>query len=238
MIKKEKSCEYSEMASFYDVLYCGKNYQNEVQFINNFINDKVKTLIDLGCGTGEHLKELSKLNSKINLTGLDLNVEMLEVAKNKNKGNFFQGDILDFISNKKFDFAISMFAVLNHLKSYKQFKKALCNTKELLKENGVFIFDLHNPLKNGCKVDEINKIKRFMQWKINKIFGIEKTNITYEINGKTYKAKHTFKIYKINKLKKIIEKKGFKILGIYENYTLNYATEKSKNLQFVLQKNC
>ena len=37
-----------------------------------------------------------------------------------------------------------------------------------------------------------------MKWRICKLFKIEKTKITYIVDGKTFKTSHTFKIYNIN----------------------------------------
>lgn len=42
---------------------------------------------------------------------------MLEVANTRLKSNFYSQNILDINIDKKYDVIISMFAVLNHLKS-------------------------------------------------------------------------------------------------------------------------
>lgn len=72
--------EYKEFVKYYDKFYSKKDYKKEVLFLKNFI-DKEDKIIDIGCGTGMH----ASLLKNYNIDGLDLNKEMLELAKTKNK---------------------------------------------------------------------------------------------------------------------------------------------------------
>jgi len=62
----------------------------------------MKSIVDIGCGTGYGLQALSKCFSEAHLTGLDLADAMLDVAKQQSiQARFVQGDIeaLPFINN-------------------------------------------------------------------------------------------------------------------------------------------
>lgn len=83
---------------------------------------------------------------------------MLKISRQKVKGLFLQANILSFRLNERFDAVISMFAVLNHLKSYKELKLVLENAFNHLKQNGKFIFDLHNPQFSGQKTEAFNNL--------------------------------------------------------------------------------
>ena len=230
----EKNIEYKKMASYYDLLYSKKNYNREVQFIKQFIKNKYTSILDAGCGTGSHAKILKENGFEV--SGFDLNEEMIEVAREKCGENFEVCDILNYNSDRKYDIVICFFAVFNHLKSYREFEKALCNLLEVTSDNGVVIIDLHNPQKNGEKTDTIENIEREMKWRVCKLFNIENSKITYIINGERFVTTHKFKIFKIKKMTKLCRKLNLQF-HFYENYDINStATNSSKNIQLVVTR--
>lgn len=227
-----ENVEYGKMAYAYDSLYANKNYQKEVKFLTKFISND-KSVLDAGCGTGNHAFILSKLG--YNVCGFDKSKEMVDIANQKLSGRFIVADLLNLKLTKKYDAAISMFAVFNHLKNYKEFAAALKGLKSTLNKGGVIIIDLHNPQKNGTKTDECNGVKRIMKWKKNKLSKTEKTEIKYIVNGKEYFYNRKFKIFSINKLKKLAKKQGFHRVDFYSNYSaVTPALSKSKNIQMVI----
>ena len=222
--------EYKEFAKYYDKFYSKKDYQKEVLFLKHFINKNDK-IIDVGCGTGMH----AFLLNDYNIDGLDLNKEMLEIAKTRMNGSLYQQNILDINIDKKYDVVISMFAVINHLKNIDELEKCLVNLKKILKPSGKIIIDLHNPQDSGKKVDSYNNMKRTMIWNYDKETKIEKSSIIFEVNDKTYNDTHTFRIFSIDEIKNICLKIGLKVEKVYENYdVLKEGNIFSKNLQFVI----
>ena len=226
--------EYQEFAKYYDLFYQKKDYQKEVLFLKNFLNHK-DNIIDLGCGTGIHAGLLAKDGYQID--GLDLNKEMLEIAKNRIKGKIYNANILAFSLPKKYDVIISMFAVFNHLKNLNELTQALTNCLHILKDGGKIILDFHNPKKSGQKEDTYDNLTRIMIWHYSKLTKREKTNIMFKINDKTYQDIHTFRIFTINEINKCCHKVGLKVTNVFENYDINKIGNKnSKNLQFIIEK--
>ena len=174
-----KNLEYTKMAYFYDLFYKNKNYKKEVEFICNFIKDKETKILDAGSGTGNHAKILNDLS--YNVFGFDKSQEMVDIANAKINGKFFVSDLLNFKAGEKFDLIMSFFAVFNHLKSYKEFKKALINLKNAINVKGTIIIDLHNPQKSGKKVETVDNITRVMKWKKCSLLNKEFSKITYII---------------------------------------------------------
>ncbi len=226
--------EYKEFAKYYDKFYQNKNYAEEVKFLLNFIN-KNDHVLDVGCGTGIHASLLQE--KEINVEGLDINLEMLNIAKTRLKSNLYLQDILNLNINKKYDVIISMFAVINHLKGTKELEKCLKNLKNILNDQGKIIIDLHNPQNSGHKIDCVNDMTRKMEWNYNKNTKIEESKIIFEIEGKKYVDHHTFRIFTIEEIKECCKKVGLIVKAVYENYNINkYGTNKSKNLQFIIYK--
>lgn len=224
--------EYGKMSKLYDVFYSGKDYKKEALFISKFLKDGA-SILDAGCGTGSHCKELKALGYTTD--GFDLSPDMISIAKEKVSGNFTVASLLDFSSKINYDAIISFFAVFNHLWNYKEFEFALSNLKDHLEPKGIIILDLHNPQQNGSKLDIKDNTHRNMKWRICPLLGKEITKITYTIDGEIFETSHTFKIFKMPRIKKIAEKLGFVNVEFYSNYdTTCIATKKSKNIQVVL----
>ena len=97
---------FDAYASYYDLLYQDKDYQNEIQYIlrtlekNGVSNGNI---LELGSGTGKHAEELAKVG--FNVHGVDLSPLMVNVAnKRKNETSWNQlqfevGDIRNFRVN-------------------------------------------------------------------------------------------------------------------------------------------
>ena len=75
---------YKELAKYYDLLYSWKDYQKESEKIIKLIlkhkKSKGNNLLEVACGTGHHLQYFK---DKFSCFGIDINEEILNVAKNK-----------------------------------------------------------------------------------------------------------------------------------------------------------
>ena len=224
--------EYKEFAKYYDKFYQNKNYKKETEFLKNFINANDK-ILDVGCGTGIHAALLT--DNGFEVDGLDLNKEMLEIAKTRLKTNLYWQNILEIDISKKYNMIISMFAVFNHLKDTDELMRGLMNLKQLLHDGGKIIIDLHNPQSSGSKIDTYDNMTRVMKWNYGRSLKIEKSDIIFEIDGIKYTDTHTFRIFTIDELKECCERVGLKVVNVYENYDINKeGTSTSKNLQFLI----
>ncbi len=140
---------FGSYANFYDLLYRDKDYPAEVDFIEilfkKYAKGTVKTILDMGCGTGGHSLLLTEKG--YNVTGVDRSEAMLSIAEEKARKingsvKFSQVDIRYFDLNKKFDAVISMFAVMGYQITNEDFEKALLSASKHLRPGGLFIFDV------------------------------------------------------------------------------------------------
>lgn len=138
-----------EYSSTYDLLYEEKDYDGECSLIETIIRDHSKipvhSILDLGCGTGNHALRLAERGYQV--TGVDRSKEMLGIATEKaqKKGlncDFQQSDLREFCNHKKYDAVIMMFAVLGYQQENEDVLAALKTVSKHLKKGGVFICDV------------------------------------------------------------------------------------------------
>src|SRR5579871_3905004 len=79
-----KAGVFSQYAQYYDLLYRDKDYAGESRFIDELLRQagvQAGPLLDIGCGTGSHARELARLGWKV--TGIDLSPEMIGLARKR-----------------------------------------------------------------------------------------------------------------------------------------------------------
>jgi SAM-dependent methyltransferase len=138
----------------YDLLYSDKDYEAECDLIESafdkFTSSPVKTILDMGCGTGNHALPLSKRGYRVH--GVDLSQHMLAYAEKKAKTLklqntcvlpvFIQGDLRNIDLGQKFDSVLMMFAVLGYQTSNADVLAALRTARSHLNPGGLFICDV------------------------------------------------------------------------------------------------
>lgn len=128
-------------------LYMHERFREQVCKIFRFLKSRnidfiECKILDVGCGAGDLLRFIAELKGgSDNLYGYDLSEYRIQKAKNLNPNiKYSIGDITKFkIEDLKFDiiFAVDVFM---HLNSLEQIKSSLDNIKNMLSENGVFIW--------------------------------------------------------------------------------------------------
>lgn len=137
-------------ADQYDLLYADKDYEAECDLIEDVFrkygNGEIITILDLGCGTGNHAIPLARRGYEV--TGVDISEDMLTHARAKSNGAcnnrpcFFQGDVRFVDLHKQFDAALMMFAVLGYQTTNEDVLAALSTVSHHLKPGGLFICDV------------------------------------------------------------------------------------------------
>lgn len=134
---------YQGLAKYYDYIYSEKEYQAEVvkleKIIEKYKTSSGKELLDVACGTGSHLKYLIQT---FNCTGVDINPEMLKVAKNKvPEATFIESDMSKLKLNKKFDVIVCLFSSIGYLTTKEKLSKTIQGFSNHLKRGGVVIIE-------------------------------------------------------------------------------------------------
>lgn len=142
---------FGNYSRYYDLLYRDKDYIGEAQFIHWLIQNHAphaQSILELGCGTGNHAMLLAKEGYSIH--GIDLSEEMLQQARDRLSNlppdlashlTFSSGDIRQVRLNQKFDVILSLFHVISYQTTNEDLQSAIATVKEHLKPGGIFIFD-------------------------------------------------------------------------------------------------
>lgn len=135
-------------AEGYDFMYREKDYKAECDLLESIwaeTGTRVKTVLDLGCGTGAHSLELAARGYEV--TGVDISPEMIAIAERKKDEAgavnvaYYVSDIADVDLGREFDAAIMMFNVIGYLADRDQRQAALTNVRKHLDAGSPFVFD-------------------------------------------------------------------------------------------------
>lgn len=98
----------------------------------------IKTVLDIGCGTGILVNVLSRRGYIVD--GIDISLEAIEFAKSHRKGNFYLSSIEGFRSKYKYDLVIAT-QLIEHLRNP---ESLLINVKRLLNLGGYVYVETPN----------------------------------------------------------------------------------------------
>jgi SAM-dependent methyltransferase len=142
-----------EYADQYDLLYHDKDYEAECDLLQEvfrrYANGPVETVLDMGCGTGNHAISLARRGYQV--TGVDRSPDVLMHAQRKAATNlpsairhpptFVRGDVRSVDLGQQFDAILMMFAVLGYQLANDDVLAALHTVHRHLRPGGLFVCD-------------------------------------------------------------------------------------------------
>lgn len=214
---------YRELAKYYDLIYYWKDYKKESIQLKKLISKYKKSfgnsLLEVGCGAGHHLQFLSK---DFKCMGIDINKEILDIARKKNKEVVFkQDDMIKLDLGKKFDIIVSLFSSIGYVKTYENLKKTLINFSNHLNKGGVVIIEpwfTKETFKAGFPhmvtyEDENIKIARLNVSKVRGNISILDMHYLIAEKGKDvkyFRDYHELGLFNTNKTLELMRKVGLK----------------------------
>ena len=137
--KMKSKNTFNKQAEKYDTSDYSKYPRECYPFVLNTINNiPFNKVLDLGCGTGVILKEISSINSDVELFGLDLSENMIAKATQRlgTTANLSVGDA------ENLPYADNTFDLVCCVESFHHYpnpKKALSEINRVLKNGGLFL---------------------------------------------------------------------------------------------------
>ncbi|HDL18998.1 MAG TPA: class I SAM-dependent methyltransferase [Bacteroidetes bacterium] len=141
--------DYKSFARYYDLFLEPIMHRIRRRLVLWVKKYNVKTVLDMGCGTG---KQLSFLPKNLFSFGVDISIHMLAQAGKNAQKKCLRGDVVSLpFPDRSFDLVYSQFAL--HEKDLSVVRKALSEARRILKPNGyLIIVDFANPAGSGLKV--------------------------------------------------------------------------------------
>jgi ubiquinone/menaquinone biosynthesis C-methylase UbiE len=117
---------FTHSARYYDHLYAFKDYAGAAAQITDFVRERrpnARTLLDVACGTGKHLESLQK---DFEVEGLDLNPDLLAVARERLPDvPLHHADMVDFDLGRQFDVVACLFSSIAYVKTLDRMQRAV-----------------------------------------------------------------------------------------------------------------
>lgn len=248
-----KPSHYNKEADTYDTF----NEKNSV-VINaildkTFQKHKVRSILDLSCGTGSQVFWLSRCGYEV--VGVDINAKMLKIAREKarkqnQKLKFIKGDMRS-TQQGVFDAVVTIFNSVGHL-TKKDFLKTMENVYDNLNEAGLYVFDIFN-LDYLQRDNNITKLTIDWQKRVGERIVREIQYSTIDDDGilasydfyfekkdgakpKTSTAVQTLQVYSADQLREMLNASGFKVLSQCDIDGSRFYHAKSERILTVAKK--
>jgi SAM-dependent methyltransferase len=143
---------FLKYSAYYDLLYADKDYAAEAQYVARTLRAAapgVRTLLDLGSGTGRHGRLLAEMGFEVH--GVERSAEMVaeaNAADPPSAGAFSceVGDLRLTRLGRRFDAVTSLFHVISYQTTNQDLQAAFRTAADHLNPGGLFLFDVwHGP---------------------------------------------------------------------------------------------
>lgn len=245
---------FNNYSKYYDLLYKDKDYKAESDYVYACLkktNPTINSVLELGCGSGNHAQHLTKNN--LSITGLERSETMVKEAQNKNIQNFnpIVGDITHFELHQTFDAALSLFHVISYLTDNDSLISCFKSVHQHLNSKGLFLFDIwFTPAVYSQKPE--TRIKRLKNEDISVLRIAESTsdfsnnivNVNFEVHIEDQKTGttevlselHPMRHFSIPELQLLASLTGFEVIQTEEFLTKNTPSDTTWGVCVILQK--
>ena len=237
-----ESKTYTRLAQYYDLIYADKDYEKESEFLKyiftKYSKNKVTSILDVACGTGNHAKTFKKDYFVI---GIDASKDMVDIAKSKvGDVDFFVENMKDFKLDRSFDAVVCLFNSFSYNLTDEEALSSLKNFAGHLEKNGVIAFDvmvenmptteIHTGVKDDLDIARISKWSK----KDKETTQVELVYMTRNKNKVDFHVdNHTLRVYGIHHLKKLMKKAGFGKIRVYNGFERKQYQKGSVSALFV-----
>lgn len=231
---------FKNYAYYYDLLYRDKDYRSEYEYVKSLarLNDvSPRQVVELGCGSGSHACFFAE--DSIDLDGVDISREMLELANAKRSGldkriaprlNFHHGDVRNCRLNLKGELVLSLFHVASYQCSDDDVRDYFTTAREHCSEHGIFIFDFWHgpavlkspPYDRERKIDTVEcSVSRSTKALLDKKNNLVKLDINLEATREdtdkieSINEKHVMRYFFAQELTTLLSEAGLELLNLY-----------------------
>jgi SAM-dependent methyltransferase len=233
-------------SSFYHKLYATRNEQEAAGFIDELIEElkpkKNSSMLDLGCGSGRHSKQLASKGFKV--TGLDLASSSIRTAKEFETDSlkFYRHDMRVPFGKNCFDYVFNFFTSFGYFKSDQENHHAINNISNSLTDDGILVMDYLNVLVAEenlvpSEEKEIDGIIYHIERWTDKKFFFKKITIENMQGEKPIEYIEQVAKFNLSDFDLMFKRNGLRIQKLFGDYDLNqYNSETSPRLIMIVKK--
>jgi SAM-dependent methyltransferase len=134
---------FTGSARYYDALYGKKDYPGEAAKLRTFIGSNMRreprTLLDVACGSARHLAELQ---SSFAIEGVDLNDELLALARARlPEVRFHLADMRSFDLGRRYDVVTCLFSAIGYMTTPEDLNAAIAAMARHVAPGGLLIVE-------------------------------------------------------------------------------------------------
>jgi SAM-dependent methyltransferase len=241
---------YTELAEYYfEIEKPGRKVEEEINFIGEvFKRHKIYTAMDVGCGSGEHVKDLQAMGYKI--LGIDSSSQMIDIAKKRFPHCKFEvGFMEEYKLKQAVDSVVCLFGTFNYLTSNEAIKDFFQVTYKNLKPAGILILDVWNsePIKKikrkplglvaNIRVGDmsIRRNRGFRLTRADDLTMVE-VNYVYNLDQRNIKDKHIMRVFQNTEIERWIRENKFEVLNQFGGYSGEKFRRFGGRILYVLKK--
>ncbi len=139
----ESDAEFVRSAKVYDLLYADKRSAEEADYLvallARFDVHPGASLLEFGCGTGRHAREL--VQRGFSITGIEQSPQMARLAIAQGLSDTLIGDIRSTAVGRHFDAVVALFHVISYQSELDALVETFKNAARHLRPSGLFVFD-------------------------------------------------------------------------------------------------
>ncbi len=210
------------------------------QISRNHCNPKTSSVLELAAGNGNLTKYLHKKFSYYLVS--DKSISMLKNFKIKDV-DIICFDMISPPIKRKFDLIICSFDSINYILSKQKLRVLFRNLFNLLKPDGVFLFDVgltRNSIHHQKYASKKGKYRNINFTRLS-VFSpksrIHKNTFEFQFEDGTKIVEiHRQKIFDLNELFDIIDKTNLYVVDCFNAFTFEHCKENNFRAQFVVKR--
>jgi SAM-dependent methyltransferase len=228
---------YGRFARYYDAIYHELvDYDGDVDFLEavfqRYRRQHPKTILDLGCGTGNH--DLPLARRGYDVSGVDQSPGMLALARKKTsqvrglRPRFIRADMRRFRLDQTFDAAICMFGAIGYLLTPTDVIRCLHSVRTHLSPRGLFVFEFWQrsaakpaPHRSWVRIAKRNlEIVRLDESRFNPRTGRLPVDFHFFVfRGRRlldrFQEQHVVQTHSVREVQVLLRRGGFDLVGVF-----------------------